>query len=150
MSSIEIQEDIFEINNDSDHESGYYIANITRKQHDIYQIEDTDESDSDATIESMDMDEILTNDIQTERSSRERRRNSQTQSQINLPPPPPFNHLNHQHLLHESDVNLPYEYSILDSITPWDIFRLFFSNEILRVIANNTNKYGRYKNEDSW
>ena len=91
-------------------------------------------------------------EISTFSANRSGRRNRNIQSQqINIPNPLPFNRFIHQYPLHdEPGLNLPYEYSILDSITPYDIFKLFFLNEILRTIVNNTNKYGKQKKEDSW
>src|SRR6185369_15603249 len=68
--------------------------------------------------------------------------------QINLPEPPLSNKLNHQLPLHESEVNLSNEFNNLDSISPLQLFKLFFTDIILRAIVNNTNKYGRNKKQD--
>ena len=152
-----LQENIFKEVIDSDDETGYYVANITRRPQDIYQdevfehdAEDEDETDEENEISTFSGGNRSRSRARSDRRGGGRNRNTQSQ-QINLPSSPSFNKFAHQYpLYNEPHLNLPYEYSILDSITPYDIFKLFFSNEILRTIVNNTNKYGKQKKEDSW
>lgn len=144
-----IEQNIFETfqheNDDSDDESGYYIANITRRPQELTnELDETNVEDSHNLEVEGNVGESST------RSSMEGVRRNDIEPFIQLPPPPQFNQFNHEFSLHEPIVVLPYEFRNLDSVTPYHIFRLFFSNQVLRSIINNTNKYGQSKNGNFW
>src|SRR6266542_2517816 len=63
-----------------------------------------------------------------------------------LPLPPQFERFYHSNPLHKASINLPQTMYLSDeSCTPYLIFSLFFTTDILNIIVNNTNEYATFK-----
>ena len=88
----------------------------------------------------------IDNDIKEDNSKRQPTSNSREggndQNDPNLfPPPPTFLPLVHTYNLHDAIVKLPHELELLSNLMPISIFALFFTNEILNQLVENSNSY---------
>ena len=113
------KENIFEEVIDSDDETSYYVANITRRPQDIYQdevfehdAEDEDETDEENEISTFSGGNRNRSRARSDRRGGGRNRNTQSQ-QINLPSSPSFNKFAHQYpLYNEPHLNLQWAWEI--------------------------------------
>lgn len=143
----------YETNDDDDDEIGNREGeNQMQIDHDVINNDNENEDESQMLIDDNNEDRNAnqirgrsrgrgTRNVRGRGEGRSRGRRNNNVQAINLPPAPTFNKFVHQNSLHESRALLPSEINI----TPYALFSLFFTVDILNTIIYNTNLYADEK-----